>query len=99
MHIIKSLQRKIYKNAVEKGLWDDTTVIDVAEHIIDECDEFIEAINENKMFYRVNGEPCGIAIELADIVILALCLAEKLNIDLYEFIKIKHDYNTVRTWD
>ena len=99
MHIIKSLQRKIYKNAVEKGLWNNTSIIDVADHIQDECDELIYEIKSNKIFYIVRGKPCGMAIELADIVILALCLAEKLNIDLYEFIKIKHDYNTVRAWD
>lgn len=99
---IRALQRAIHVEATEKGWWDDPAGVDKTliclALIHSEVSEGLEAIREDLPDVGINaeGEPVGLAFELADVVMRTLDLAEARGIDLVEAIKKKRAYNRTR---
>lgn len=66
-----------------------------------EVSEALEDIRDGRMtlhFDPETGKPSGLPIEIADIVIRCMVLAEDLNIDLEQMVALKHNYNLTRPW-
>lgn len=83
----------------ETGELDDAT-LDKINRVLSAADIFLE---NRGLLQKVRectkkdiAKPCGIPIELADIVIRVAHFAKKHNIDLVEAIQIKADYNRTR---
>lgn len=104
---MKALQREIHALAVEKGWWPEGT--NVGEKLMLVNTELSEAMEEYRngrgletIYMEQDSEgtqkPCGFPIELADAAIRLMDLAEALNIDLEQCIRMKHDYNKQRAW-
>jgi NTP pyrophosphatase (non-canonical NTP hydrolase) len=100
---IKELAKHIHNLAKEKGWHDDYEDIYIAKAVSNlhgEVSEFWEAFRRAEL-----DEQCDKAIgltcaeeELADIVIRALDMAERLKIDMQRAIEIKHQYNKSRSF-
>ena len=53
---------------------------------------------EGDVVFDDNGKPCGFGIELADVIIRVLDLAEMLRMDMDHLILVKHMYNDSRPY-
>ena len=61
--------------------------------------EALEAYRNNEpLIWDNKGKPDGIAVELADCIIRILDYCGEEDIDIEEFIKIKHEYNKTRPY-
>lgn len=66
---------------------------DILKHISTEVVEAsIEYANESIEFYYLDGRPYGLASELADIFILTVLAAKRVNIDIVDAVNKKMDY-------
>ena len=92
------LQEDIHKWAKGKGWWDkERSIPELLCLIHSEISEALEEYRNSKMnVYFKDKKPEGFPIELADTVIRILDLAEFLEIDIMEMIKIKMKYNETR---
>lgn len=88
---IKTLVAKAHENAVKHGFWEPTLPFGTAIALIHS--ELSEALEEER-----NGNPEGVAVELADAVIRIADLCGHLGIDLEEVIEIKMAYNEGRPY-
>jgi NTP pyrophosphatase (non-canonical NTP hydrolase) len=86
----KDLQKEIHSLAQEKGWWIDDKISDKLLMIHSEVSEAVDC-------YRC-GDMDDFPIELADIVIRVMDLAERNCIDLWEVINTKHEYNKTRSY-
>ncbi len=99
----EGLQRRLFDGEVGAG-WDPAKLNTFAEecaHLHEEVTEAFREWRRNKSFdvyYDDGGKPCGIPIELADVVIGAFYLAELHGFDLLEAIEMKHSYNLTRSY-
>lgn len=97
----KNLQKEIHELAKEKGWWIGNEIPEKLLMIHSEVTEAVECFRDNFMEYidsPLYGKPVGYPIELADIVIRVMDLAEENMIDLWKMIKIKHEYNKTRLY-
>lgn len=98
----KDLQKEIYSLAEKKGWWIDDNIPNKLLMIHSEVSETVECYRDGNMEMirkLINGnKPEGYPIELADIVIRIMDLAERGGIDLWEMILIKHKYNKTRPY-
>ena len=100
---IRSIARQIHNTAVEKGWW--THNRNVPEALAQIHSEVSEALEEFRMLQdgenvdtvhydeTMGNKPVGFAVELADIIIHTLDLAEGMGIDLELIIIEKMNYN------
>lgn len=104
---MNQLQIEIHALAREKGWWPDpasNTVIPaklmlIVSEAAEALEEFRDPKNDLMMWTdRATRKPCGFGIELADVIIRVLDLAEWLHIDMGEMITIKHAYNKTRAY-
>lgn len=106
---MKYLQESIHALAEKKGWWKDgkvkSTFVEKLLMIHSEVSEATEElrtidnfIDMNNLRFSADGKPEGFAIELADIVIRVLDLAEATNIDLGKAISLKNSYNATRPY-
>lgn len=99
-YTVSDLQKLVYACAVSHG-WHDAPA-NLPEKLALIHSEVSEALEELRNHARpddirfVQGKPEGFAVELADIVIRVLDLAESLRIDLAPVIVRKHAYNLGR---
>jgi NTP pyrophosphatase (non-canonical NTP hydrolase) len=88
---VPALQAEIHQVAKEHGWWDKTRGIPELLCLVhSEVSEALTAFRE--------GDPVGMAEELADVVIRVFDMAEQLGIDLEEEIMSKHEYNKTRPY-
>lgn len=104
-HSIAEWQRDIHQWAIEKGFWptEGRNTPEILALIHSEVSEALEAWRQvdcdvTEIRYRDDGKPEGFAVELADIVIRVLDLAESIGVDLEEVIALKHAYNQGRPY-
>ena len=109
---IKKMVEEAYATARSKGMYegqDTTDITEFAAHIAHLNREASEALEEadkgtdTDLIYYFQDEhgkekPCGIPIELADVVIYAASMCGHYGIDLDNAIKIKMEYNKGREY-
>lgn len=104
---ISAWQAEVYKTAAEHGFHDSEVMdgVDVPQKLCLIHSEVSEALEEHRdevalqkgpYYLSSTGKPEGLGIELADIVIRVMDLAEALGIDLETMIDIKSGYNRTR---
>lgn len=96
----KELQEEIHSLAKEKGWWENSNIPEKLLMIHSEVSEAVECYRLDAIEYtdKLYNKPFGYPTELADIVIRVMDLAENSKIDLFEMIKIKHEYNKTRPY-
>ena len=96
------LQKQAYDIAFTHGWWDGTQDDAVRQHLLKLHEEAVEAHRAWRSGESApaagNGKPCGLPSELADVVIVAMNIAERLGIDLEAEILRKHKYNAGRPY-
>ena len=102
---IKAISKEVHNLAWEKG-WhseledEDKFVERTCNNLHDEISELHTAWRGNKLREKCD-KPINLTYleeELADIVLRVFDGALKLNVDLERAIKVKHEYNKVRTY-
>ena len=100
---LNELAREAHRTAEEKGWWGTKVPAEMIPEklllIHSEVSEALEDYRANKMRLQQTsgGKPVGFPSELADIIIRVADLANALEIDLDEAIKIKMAYNKTRS--
>jgi NTP pyrophosphatase (non-canonical NTP hydrolase) len=97
-----AMQRAAHALMIEKGWYDPPktfteSVAMVHSEASESLDEFRNGNLDRGIYYGEDGKPEGVGIELADIVLRVMDLAEDNNIDLVECILIKHAFNMTRS--
>ena len=99
---INDLMFEIHRNARKKGWWDNPRTF--GDHMAlchselsEALELFREGLRPKEIFYRDDGKPEGIPIELADVVIRIMDYCCHEEIDLEDAIRQKHAYNLTRT--
>lgn len=110
---IKQLIEESHKTAIDRGWWDDIkkkTFGDQCANFHGEISEawedyrdghgYTEIYYEPKLRFgtRKTRKPCGIPIELADLLIRVFDTCGHYHIDLEKALKIKMEYNKTRAY-
>jgi NTP pyrophosphatase (non-canonical NTP hydrolase) len=96
---ISDLQLDSHDRAKRKGFYNPPpTVAERLCLIHSEVSEALEAHRDDEMgiTFGLDGKPEGFPIELADIIIRVCDMAQYMNIDLEEAIRLKAEYNEKR---
>jgi len=105
MYDIQDVQREVHKTACEKGWWDKPR--DVGELLANVHAEVSESWEEYRrpdhdlglVYYRHDSlKPEGFPVELADIIIRVLDIADHYNINMAHVINTKMRYNRTRPY-
>lgn len=97
---INALIQEAHENAINKGWYEEPrTFGEVIALMHSELSEALEDYRSGKGFkeiYYEGAKPCGIPVELADVVIRIFDTCGHLGIDLEEAIRTKMAYNATR---
>lgn len=102
------MARKVHALAIEKGWWDiefhhvGRTFGDLCSLLHTEVSEAYEDYRNGygltEIYYEADGKPCGIPIEMADLVIRLLDNCQRFGIDIEAAIEEKHAFNQGRPY-
>ena len=101
------LQKEIYAWAQSKGWWEkERNIGELLMLMVSELSEAMEEWRHDRMetWYSDSGssvspdKPEGFGIELADVIIRVLDLAEHLEFNMDELVKIKMEHNETRDY-
>lgn len=105
---IAEWQQAVWKVSEDHGWHEDGETSNVAVKLALIHEEVSEALAEYRdtkegevlwdAYFDDNGKPCGFGIELADVIIRVLDLAEMLHMDMDHLIRVKHTYNASRPY-
>jgi len=101
---LSEMQKEVHACAVQKGWWEGgparANLFEKAALFHSEISEWVEdlrvGLEPKSMRKDRTGKPVGPAIEMADIIIRLLDVAEAFGVDLEAAIRIKMDYNWTR---
>jgi len=89
---LREFQKKVYDDAKEKGLWDTLTVIGGLHRVLAEVNEAIDEYeDEDRNWYNFR-------LELADIVLMTMSVAERTSINLESAMIEKYKINLKREY-
>ena len=94
-------QRNFYDTSAAHGFHQPArdNPYEKAALIHSEVSEAVEELRKGyrrEVYYREDGKPEGVGMELADVVIRSFDLAEMLGIDLWNCVLEKHSFNKTR---
>jgi NTP pyrophosphatase (non-canonical NTP hydrolase) len=100
---IDELIQQAYTNAVAHGWHDEPRsffeeLMLLVTEIAEAGEEYRSHRGLNEIYYRADGKPEGIPVELADLMIRLGDLAGAHSIDLAHALEIKMDFNRTREW-
>ena len=102
---VKDLQYDVHQLAREKGFWDKPRspaecLALIHSEVSEALEEFREGVRMGVYYpgYPSNMQPHGYGIELADALIRILDLAQHLELDMEDMIRIKMEYNKTRPY-
>lgn len=97
---INEMSQEAHQTSLEKGWYENTRTF--GDLIALQHSELSEALEEHRAgrldteIYYEGAKPCGIPIELADLLIRVGDMAYAAGINLEEALRIKMDYNKTR---
>ena len=105
---IAEWQQAVWQVSEDHGWHEDGETSNVAVKLALIHEEVSEALAEYRdtkdgevlrdVYFDDNGKPCGFGIELADVIIRVLDLAEMLGMNMDTMIRVKHTYNASRPY-
>lgn len=104
---IKEWQEEVHRVAKEHGWYDDSLadlstlrIMAMLANVHCEVSEAAEWVKRGELgrLMDYEGKSKGFPTELADIMIRVMDMAEALNIDLEEEVRIKNEYNKTRPY-
>jgi len=101
--MLNKLCQEAHLNAIEHGWWEEERTFGelialVHSELSEALEEFRRSIEPTEIYYYKSGKPCGIPIELADVLIRIFDMCGKYGIDLDKAVQIKMEYNKTRPW-
>ena len=99
MEQINKLVQEAHENAKEKGLIKGVSFIELITGIHSEATEVYQELRSDRgvrEIYNTGEKPCGVPIELADIILRVFSLCGEYGIDIETAIKLKMEYNKTR---
>ena len=100
-HEIAEFAERVHQTALEKGWHEEGRsfgdLIALGHSELSEAlEEFRAGCPLTQIYFDDKGKPCGIPIELADLVIRVFDMAEKYGINIAEALEMKSTYNESR---
>lgn len=103
---VAELIKRSHETAVEKGWWDDDVpevdkslaakLLLIVSEVCEAFEEYRSNRGKAEIYYKGDGKPEGIPVELADAVIRIVDLAEREGMPLIRALVEKMDYNKKR---
>lgn len=102
MNIHKTVS-DIHKCAIEHGWWDEErsfpeTIALIHSEISEALEEYRNGHDVTEIYYRHDGKPEGVPIELADAIIRIFDYCGFVGIDIEDAINQKYNYNLDRDY-
>lgn len=95
---LRELQAYIWQKNIDRGFADEPAEKKMLM-LTEEVGELAKAIREHAgMGFSASTSKSEAAEEIADVIIITLGLASKLNIDVHEALSTKETKNDKRTW-